>query len=134
MRILAIDPGDVHVGWAYDDGDVITAGEWTVPESIDGLTLMLTKDQVDEVVIEEWVLYEWEAQKQVWSHFESCQLIGAIKLLCRMFDIPWVEQGANIKKPTRRQLAARGIKQVAGSIHSSDAQLHLHYRKLRSRG
>lgn len=134
MKRLAIDPGDKHVGWAYDGTGEITAGEWTPAQCCDELILMMTRDEVDEVIIEEWVLYEWEAQKQAWSHFESSQLIGAIKLICRMFDIPWEEQGANIKKPTRRQLEARGIKQVGGSIHSSDAQLHLHHRRLRARG
>lgn len=132
MRRLAIDPGDVHVGWAYDDEHYVTAGEWTPAETPDRVVEMLTRNQVDEIIIEEWVLYDWEAQKQAWSDFKSSQLIGALKVIGHWFRIPVVMQGADKKKPTRRQLQARGIKQVGHVIHARDAELHLYYRKLRS--
>jgi hypothetical protein len=131
MKRLAIDPGDVHVGWAYDDDHTVTAGEWTPAETPDRIVAMLTRNQVDEIIIEEWVLYDWETEKQAWSDFKSSQLIGALKLVASWFRIPVVMQGANVKKPTRRQLAARGIKQVGPVIHARDAELHLYYRKLR---
>ena len=130
-RRLAIDPGDVHVGYAYDNTHRVVAGEWTPIECVENVTQMMTRGLVDEVVIEEFVLYEWETKKQAWSNFETSQLIGQIKLVCYFFKIPWVEQGANIKKPTRRQLQARGIEQVGPVIHARDAELHLYYRKLR---
>jgi hypothetical protein len=133
MRRIAIDPGDIHVGWATDHTGSIVTGEWKPMECCDELALLFAQDLIDEVVIEEFVLYEWEAANQTWSHLQTPQLIGAIKLICRWFDKPWVEQSATIKKPTRRQLAGRGIKQQKGSIHALDAELHLYYRTLRAR-
>lgn len=133
MRRLAIDPGDVHVGWAYDDGESVSAGEWTPAETPDAVVYLLTRNAVDEIIVEEWVLYEWERDKQVWSDFKSSQLIGSLKVIGHWFRIPVVMQSATIKKPTRKQLQRRGIKLVGGVIHSRDAELHLYYRKLRSK-
>lgn len=132
MKVLAIDPGDIHVGWAYDDGDYIDAGEWTPTETTDRLVWMLTRKQVDEVVVEEFRLYNREYSNQTWSPMKTSQLIGAIKLICHWFRIPLIEQGAYIKKPTRRKMEVRGLKHVRGSIHSHDAELHLYHRKWRS--
>jgi hypothetical protein len=131
MKRLAIDPGDIHVGWAYDDDHTVTAGEWAPAECPEMVIRMLTRNQIDELIIEEFVLYDWEAQNQAWSDFKTSQLIGALKLLAHWFQIPVIMQGANIKKPTRRQLVARGIKHVGQVIHARDAELHLYYRKLR---
>lgn len=135
MKRLAIDPGDVHVGWAYDmtDGrDLPTTGEWRPTEAVDRVVDMMTKNLVDELVIEEFVLYPEQALNQVWSPMLTPQLIGGLKVVAYFFHIPVVEQGANIKKPTERQLSARKIKRVGKGSHARDAELHLHYRRLRS--
>lgn len=91
----------------------------------------MTRNEVDELIIEEFVLYDRDIGKQAWSKLQTSQLIGALKLIAWMFRIPVIEQGANVKKPTRRQLQARGIKQVGKVIHERDAELHLYYRVLR---
>jgi hypothetical protein len=78
------------------------------------------------------VLYEDKFKSQTWSPMLTSQLIGAIKLICRWFRIPWVEQGAYIKKPTRGQLRARGIDAGGQSIHARDAKLHYYYRTIRA--
>lgn len=133
MNRIAIDPGDVHVGWAYHSGDDVEAGETTPSGICEALVQMLTREMVDEVVIEEFVLYDREYSNQTWSPMKTSQLIGALKLICHWFHIPVVEQGAYIKKPTRAKMKALGIEHVkGGSIHSRDAELHLYYRKLRS--
>lgn len=134
MKRLAIDPGDKHVGWAYDGPAGIDAGEWKPTESTDQLTFLLTKDAIDEVIVEEFRLYQQEYANQTWSPMQTSQLIGAIKLICHWFRIPVVEQGAYIKKPTRAKMKARGIAHHPGSIHSRDAELHLYYRKWRQGG
>lgn len=133
-RRIAIDPGDTHVGYAYNGfGSAVTTGEWTPAECCDELIDMFTKNEVDEVVLEEFVLYQQEYANQAWSPMKTSQLIGAIKLICRWFRIPWVEQGAYIKKPTRAQLRGRGIRQVGKDVHEKDAELHLYHRILRDR-
>lgn len=132
VKRLAIDPGDLHVGYAYDGYDSVIADEWTPKECIENVVQMLTRNEIDELILEEFVLYEWDAQKQSWSDFKTSQLNGALKVIAGWFMIPVVMQGADKKKPTRRQLQARGIKQVGSSIHARDAELHLYYRRLRA--
>src|SRR5205085_77725 len=97
-----------------------------------GITRMMTKDLVDEVVIEAFVLYDKKYENQTYSPMQTSQLIGAIKWICVMFDVPIVEQGADKKKPTRAQLAARGIKQVGSGTHMRDAELHVYHRAIRA--
>lgn len=131
---LAIDPGDKHVGWAYRGPDGIDAGEWTPRETVDRVVFMMTRNAIDELVVEEFILYADQAQKQAWSKLQTSQLIGGLKVVAAWFRVPVVEQGAYIKKPTRRQMAARGLKHTdGGSIHTKDAELHLYYRILRER-
>lgn len=139
MRRLAIDPGDKHVGWAYSELDApgwdTEVGEWSPTESIDKVVFLMTHDKIDELILEEFILYEWEAKKQAWSQLKTSQLIGGLKVVSYFFRIPVVEQGANIKKPTEAQMRGRGIPRVAppsSNIHASDAELHLVHRKVRS--
>jgi len=87
---------------------------------------------VDEVIVEEFRLYDREYANQTWSPMKTSQLIGAIKLICHWFRIPLIEQGAYVKKPTRAKMKVRGVQHHPGSIHSRDAELHLYYRKWRS--
>lgn len=134
---LAIDPGDIHVGWCFHHPTpawVVETGEWTPTETCDQLVRLLTRDEVDEIIVEEFVLYEKDIGKQAWSKLQTSQLIGAIKLIAYWFRIPIIEQGAYIKKPTRAQLRGRGITQVGRNIHEKDAELHLYYRRLRAEG
>lgn len=133
LKHLAIDPGDDHVGYAYDGNGGVIAGEWTPAEACENVALMATRNQIDELILEEFVLYEKDIRKQAWSKLQTSQLIGALKLIAHWFRIPVIEQGAYIKKPTRAQIRARGIKQVGGVIHALDAELHLWYRALREK-
>jgi hypothetical protein len=119
------------VGWVYGDDVITEYGEWTPGECINKLTEMLTHDEIDEIVVEEWILYESDAKKQSWSKMLSSQLIGSIKTVAFFFRIPVVEQGAYIKKPTRAQMRGRKIRSVGGVIHTKDAELHWWHRKLR---
>lgn len=134
---LAIDPGDEHVGWARrwlhtsTNTWIETAGEWKPTEACEEVIHLMTLDAVDELIIEEFVLYDREYANQTWSPMRTSQLIGALKLIAHMFRIPVIEQGAYIKKPTRAQMRRRGIKHLGKSIHARDAELHLWNRILR---
>ena len=133
MNRIAIDPGDKHVGWAYVVNDEMMAGEWSPMECCNELVHLLTHRLVDEIVVEEFVLYEWETKKQAWSSFQTPQLIGAIKLIAMWFRIPVVEQGAYVKKVARKKMKATGVEYVGQGIHARDAQEHLYYRIGRSK-
>lgn len=134
MKSLAIDPGDIHVGWAHHRPNpawTVITGEWTPAEACQKVITLMTQNEVDELIIEEYILYDRDIGKQAWSKLQTSQLIGALKLIAWMFRIPVIEQGAYIKKPTRKQLKARGIMPVGKVIHEKDAELHLYYRILR---
>lgn len=131
---LAIDPGDLHVGWARSlDSGLVRAGEWSPADCCNEVIFLMTQNKVDELIIEEYVLYPKEYQNQVWSDFRTPQLIGALKHIAWMFRVPVVMQGASIKTSTRNQLKARKIRLVGPSIHARDAELHLYHRILRRR-
>lgn len=128
MRLLAIDPGEKHVGLCWDSVDCIMTAERTPAEAIAWLGAFV--NAFDEVVIESFKLYPGQTRKTTYRKMGTSELIGAIKLLCRQRDVPCVEQDATIKKPMRRQLRARGIKQVGCGSHERDAELHYYRRKL----
>lgn len=138
---LAIDPGDVHVGWALmrTYTETVEVGEWTPNDCIDEVRKKLAYCKLQkwnlELIIEEYVLYPGRAKEQAGSAFQTSQLIGALKLIARDYGIPVIMQSALVKKPTRRQLKARGIKRkaVGAGIHASDAEEHLYHRHLREK-
>lgn len=132
LKRLAIDPGDVHVGWARClDSGLIRSGEWSPTETCDRVIVLMTENKVEELIIEEYVLYPDEYQAQTWSDLKTPQLIGALRHISHMFRIPVVMQGAAVKTPTRAQMKRRGFRHTGTSIHARDAELHLYYRILR---
>lgn len=141
--IIGIDPGDKHVGfatWAGNSvdkpgGGIRRAYELDASEALEHVELLLDEwitDGIEPViVVEEFVLYAWEAQSQSGSNMLTSQMIGAIKWMGERRNVTVVEQKATIKKPTRSQLKARGIKQLGKGTHARDAELHLLYYLLR---
>lgn len=132
--ILAIDPGDVHVGWACglrvkDTQWGVKAGEWTRSEAIAEVT-RFGKD-LDELIIEKFVLYPGKAAQQSYSPMLTSELIGKLKLVAELNNVTVTMQGADIKVPTKSQLKARGIPLVGKGNHAKDAEAHLYYRLLK---
>lgn len=146
---MALDPGDIHVGWALHTGlpDLRQAltGEWRPKEACRAIKFMIQAGDVDEIIMEEYRLYDRKYEDQAWSPFLTVQLIGAVKWIAEDTapDRTWHcaqcgdgigihvhEQGATIKKGTRAQLPRRGIIQVGDGTHARDAELHLWKRVL----
>lgn len=126
MRVFAIDPGDRHVGFASWHRLERLAYEVDAAEAVSRLEQILGRG--DLLILEEFRLYPEKAAAQSYSPMETSQMIGAMKLVARQKGADVVEQGAGIKKATRAQLRARGIKQVGEGGHARDAELHLlHY-------
>lgn len=140
MKLLAIDPGGVHVGLAaFGDDGCQTAWELTPPTALLELRRQLMGG-LDVLVIEEFRLYPWLAQTLSYSDFPTVQLIGAMKMLWATGGGEvWEEVGADpvcqlvmqpatIKDPTRNVLRGRQIKSVAKTSkaggHAADAELH----------
>lgn len=132
--VMAIDPGDKHVGLAIWTTGATRHSAMEKDASlpmVDSVAVTLA-GLVEKVacilVVERFSLYKNKAQSQAGSNMATSQMIGALKYVAWKLDIPVVEQGADIKKPMRAQMRARGIKQVGKGGHARDAELHLaHY-------
>lgn len=98
-NLLAIDPGDVHVGIAFfatEAPDPWTGkpehGDWECTDTqelapmdfADALGETLLAGELETVVFERFRLYADLAAEQVGSEFETSQLIGVIKYLVRL--------------------------------------------------
>lgn len=131
--VLGVDPGDAHTGAAYwETGDRGVRCE-EIPSDVAVAEINATLKKAVEscydvrLVIEAFQLYADKASVQIGSSMETSQMIGALKYAASLLAVPVTEQGALIKKATRAQLKARGIK-LSGSIHAKDAGLHTaHY-------
>lgn len=132
--VLAVDPGEKHVGVAAWAGALVEAQEIEAREALPfayaALESMRDKVRVT-LVIEEFRLYPHRAGPQTWAKMGTSEMIGALKWSAMQLDVEWVEQPASIKESTRRQLKARGIRQVGKGPHARDAELHLYYYLLR---
>lgn len=98
MKLLAVDPGDTHVGVAFfetDDPDpwtgeggekweCIDAQEWKPMDFADAVAETLIAGEIETLVIERFRLYGDKAQEQTGSEFETAQLIGILKYLVRI--------------------------------------------------
>lgn len=89
-ELLAIDPGDAHVGVAFfnrnADGEWYCedAQEWTPDEFEDAyVELVLTNPVPPIVVYERFRLYGDKSAEQTGSEFRTSQMIGVLKFVCR---------------------------------------------------
>lgn len=101
--LIAVDPGDVHVGVAFFTTEAINpwhqlpvdraewrcsdAQEWTPDEFADGLAELMLEGGLDTLVIEKFRLYADKAKEQTGSEFPTAQLIGVLKYLVRINNL-----------------------------------------------
>lgn len=141
MRLLSVDPGEVHCGMAYfeDSADawhVVSSWEAT-PEECFEQVVGFMRDDLEVLVVEGFWLYPWKSEEQAFGQVKTVEIIGVLRYLHGKAvengrDIEWVEQKATIKKPTAAICNAKGIKTYPRSNgHMKDAQLHGWYHILR---
>lgn len=93
-KLIAIDPGDAHVGVAFFD--VNADGEWFCEDAqqiehddfIDGLAEMVISDKMapEYLIFERFRLYGDKAKLQTGSEFLTAQMIGVIKYLVKVHN------------------------------------------------
>lgn len=128
--IVAIDPGDKHVGMAVSPLDGALAWTCSPDECIDWLWDV--ERGITHLVVEDFMLYPWLAGKQSFSQFDTPKLIGKIELVAaRVLGVEVTFQTATIKKPTFGIMKSRGVS-LSGDIHAKDAQAHLYYYRQRA--
>lgn len=98
MKLIAVDPGDTHVGVAFfetddpnpwtggggDKWECVDAQEWSPMDFADAVGETLLAGEIETLVIERFRLYGDKAQEQTGSEFETAQLIGILKYLVRL--------------------------------------------------
>jgi len=135
-QIIAVDPGDEHVGIALWRNGIlrgaVTVDNQEAMREIYQVARLREAGPSVTLVVESFVLYPWVATEQTWSPMLTAQMIGALKWEAEVGGYKFVEQGADIKKPTERQAVARGLRHMGKSRHAKDAELHLWYYCLRN--
>lgn len=115
MKVLAVDPGE-STGWSVTEDSLIVAEgthtldeftlavayalgvwpEWASKPPVDDELLAALRG-IDHIVIEDWVLYEWELQNLAWDKCRTARGIGALELSCVASETPYTLQPALIK-------------------------------------
>ncbi len=127
MKILVFDPGE-STGWCcrLDDGEVEGG---TAPKHHKNVAELISRYQPDIVVMERFNLYPQMARSLAWNSFYPCEVIGVIRYMCDIMNIPLVEQAPSIKKYFGGfQTDWDRLKEkVKVTEHTKDAYMHLRY-------
>lgn len=134
MKFVAIDPGDIHVGWAEFEKTSVAPGwicfkveELTPNEALERLW-RCRAGTWSVFVVEGFWLQPDEAPKLVGQQMLTSQMIGAIQWIGHVKNTRVVLQRNVVKKPTnslmhRRGIGSFAIHQGAGG-HAKDAETH----------
>lgn len=93
-RMLAIDPGDEHVGlaeFAYNSRDFTgrcaSVMQTTPDVALDGLAEDIIAGTYQAIVLERWLLRPDLSAEQAGSEMETSQMIGVVKWLVRVHNL-----------------------------------------------
>jgi len=121
LHVVSIDPGDKHVGMCVWLGGQIEEAKTIEPLKMAEIIEVI---KFDMVVIEDFKLYPWLAQKQGFSAMKTPQLIGALKYLAHRNGSPVAMQPATIKRHAFERMDAQGFDMPKGGQHMRDAVAH----------
>lgn len=127
-KLLALDPGET-TGWAiFENGKMTSCGQWDtsdISSTYGHLKDILSANVITVVVYESYRVYAWKAKEHTHSELHTPQLIGAIKALLGVENIPYYSQSAQIAKGfvTDDKLKAWGL-WIKGARHARDAIRH----------
>lgn len=133
MSFVAIDPGEIHVGWAWFTPD---HGEYSCTEAEE-----ITPDQLLErlrgnqnyweyVVIENFTVYPHTATALIGTDLATSRLIGRVEEICHTQGVALIKQPAHILRTTNELLKFKHIPLVSRGHggHARDAELHGWFR------
>jgi hypothetical protein len=122
----SVDPGDVHVGWATWCHERCTEAVETTPAAcVDRVWDLAQLGVLKLLVVERFTLYPWLMAQQSHSEMLTPQLIGALKHVCRRFNVP-VEypQASKLNEVYKTPLSARLKASRGHGKHAKDAEAH----------
>lgn len=114
---VAFDPGDT-TGIAVWNADYQLEGMHQIPwdEIVEWWQEFLSDKTVDDVIIEEFVLFKSRALSQAGSKMKTSQAIGTIKTMAKLNDSPVTMQ--------RSDILPAGIKMSGIKMPSAHSQSH----------
>lgn len=139
IRMVSIDPGEVHVGMCVWIGATIQSVYETSPAGCRlSVKHWLLADAIDELVVEEFRLFPDKARAQSFKENRTAELIGVLRAAAEDHGrVLWVQQPASIQKPTAGHCRAKGITLEAVRLgrgpHAKSAELHGRYRLMHGR-
>lgn len=85
-----IDPGE-STGWTiFDvDGNEVSMGTCRGFDDLFNWLESWKLNQFKRVIIEEFKLYPWKSNAQMWSQFFTVEVIGAVRFKSSQFNIPF---------------------------------------------
>lgn len=140
MKILCVDPGE-DTGWAvFEDGELIDSGTEKLWEFGSAVFRALVTGEVfldddlahqfigvEEIVVEDFRIYPWEAKKGSlnWDQVRTARLIGALTLIAHEMSLKFTLQPAKIKERAEAAGAeALFSKPLHENRHANDAIRH----------
>lgn len=86
---LSIDPGGHNVGLSQWHGPVCIESNHTNPDAaVDFVVTQAASGRLGLLVYEKFILRPDTATGQLWSEFETSQMIGALRHVCRRAGVP----------------------------------------------
>lgn len=138
LRVLSIDPGEVHCGMAEFLGlRCYHAYEVGPEECVDIVEQTLIQESIDVLVYEKFQLYAKQAMELVGQELGTVKVIGVLEYLHRRHAkmTSLVAYPASNKKVIQGILRAKGIsseaKRSRAGGHAMDAELHGYYYLLK---
>jgi hypothetical protein len=149
FRTLYADPGE-DFGWSMGCGTVLLAAGtekmWTMADDVwaalndpsdpslmlndtsfarEGVDRALFSLPIQRIVCEDFRIYPWKVKDLKFDRVRTARVIGALTFMCRLLDIPFVLQGANIKKAAQAAGAEElYYKPLHENRHQNDAIQH----------
>jgi hypothetical protein len=126
--VVAIDPGEKHCGIAWFNNGEFTAITMSPDKFLNQLhKLMLAGDNLMTLVVEEFRLFPWKSGVQAFSQMSTCEVIGVIKYLARLYNQEVVFQKPSDVKSFVSDNKLRQAGMLTGDSHAKDASRHLFY-------
>lgn len=149
-KTLYVDPGE-DTGWAVARGHILLAAGtekmWLFADDVfaavargDGVLMDPESIYVREgmgkhfelpikrIVCEDWRLYPEKLKSLAWDQCRTARLIGALTMICRVFDLEWKLQPASIKpEAVRAGVEEFYYRPLKENRHQNDALQHWLY-------
>lgn len=116
IRLLAVDPGEVFVGFAEFAGLECLNLDCHEPDAaIDLMWDRIQAGHYSQVVAEQWRNY---GDEQAWSECRTAEVNGALRHFCRRHKVPFDTQPARIMRPGLARASYHGLELPVAAIRA----------------